>query len=183
MTLYLRRAERTDALADGLGDLLATPLADPFAEELVVVPAKGVERWLSQRLAHRLGAAPGQGDGVCAGVRFITPRSLVSAVLGLTDDDPWAADAMAWPLLAVLDDSLDDAWCEPVARHLGHFDTGAEAELRQGRRYAVAARPQSRCRSGLDVGRPARTRRRQGSRRAQRATAKPSHPGPTGRRR
>lgn len=140
MTLYLHRAERTDVLADGLGDLLATPVADPFAEELVVVPAKGVERWLSQRLSHRLGAAAGQGDGVCAGVRFTTPRSLVSEVLGLTNDDPWAGDAMAWPLLAVLDESLDELWCEPVARHLGHFDTGAEAELRQGRRYAVAAR-------------------------------------------
>lgn len=140
MSLYLHRAERTDVLADGLGDLLAVPLADPFAEELVVVPAKGVERWLSQRLANRLGAAPGRGDGVCAGVRFTTPRSLVSTVLSLTDDDPWAADAMAWPLLAVLDNSLDEIWCEPVARHLGHFDTGAEAELRQGRRYAVAAR-------------------------------------------
>ena len=105
-----------------------------------MVPAKGVERWLSQRLSHRLGAAPGAGDGVCAGVRFTSPRSLVAAVLGLTDDDPWAADAMAWPLLAVLDDSLDEAWCAPVARHLGHFDTGAEAELRRGRRYAVSAR-------------------------------------------
>ena len=39
-----------------------------------------------------------------------------------------------------LDDCLDEAWCAPVARHLGHFDTGAEAELRQGRRYAVSAR-------------------------------------------
>jgi hypothetical protein len=29
-----------------LGTLLATPLPDPFAEELVVVPARGVERWL-----------------------------------------------------------------------------------------------------------------------------------------
>ncbi|WBQ08248.1 exodeoxyribonuclease V subunit gamma [Kribbella sp. CA-293567] len=140
MTLFLHRAERTDVLADGLGQLLAVPLADPFAEELVVVPAKGVERWLSQQLAHRLGAATRRGDGVCAGVRFTTPRSLVSEVLGLGHDDPWAADAMAWPLLAVLDDSLDEAWCEPVARHLGHFDTGPEAELRQGRRYAVAAR-------------------------------------------
>ncbi|MEV8376030.1 exodeoxyribonuclease V subunit gamma [Kribbella sp. NPDC056861] len=140
MSLHLHRAERTDVLADGLGDLLAAPMADPFAEELVVVPAKGVERWLSQRLAHRLGAASGRGDGVCAGVRFTTPRSLVSTVLGITESDPWAADAMAWPLLAVLDSSLDETWCEPVARHLGHFDTGAEAELRQGRRYAVAER-------------------------------------------
>ncbi len=61
MSLHLHRAERTDVLADGLAGLLATPLADPFAEEVVVVPAKGVERWLSQRLSHRLGAAPGAG--------------------------------------------------------------------------------------------------------------------------
>ena len=52
MGLHLHRAERTDALAAGLGDLLARPLDDPFAMELVLVPARGVERWLSQRLSH-----------------------------------------------------------------------------------------------------------------------------------
>jgi exodeoxyribonuclease V gamma subunit len=140
VTLHIHRAERTDVLADGLGELLATRLPDPFAEELVVVPAKGVERWLSQRLAHCLGAAPGRGDGVCAGIRFTSPRSFVAVLLGLTDDDPWTAEAMAWPLLAALDASVGEPWCEPVARHLGHFDTGVEAELRRGRRYAVAAR-------------------------------------------
>ena len=56
MALHLHRAIRADVLADGLGDLLATPLPDPFATELVVVPARGVERWLSQRLSHLLGA-------------------------------------------------------------------------------------------------------------------------------
>jgi hypothetical protein len=35
MALHLHRAERTDLLADGLGALLADPLPDPFAEELV----------------------------------------------------------------------------------------------------------------------------------------------------
>src|ERR1700731_4059905 len=52
MALHLHRAERTDLLADGLGALLADPLPDPFAEELVLVPARGVERWLSQRLSQ-----------------------------------------------------------------------------------------------------------------------------------
>ena len=47
MTLHLHAAERTDALADGLADLLVTPLPDPFAREVVVVPARGVERWLT----------------------------------------------------------------------------------------------------------------------------------------
>ena len=140
MTLHLHRSERTDVLADGLAGLLAVPLPDPFAEEVVVVPAKGVERWLSQQLAHRLGASPGAEDGLCAGVRFLAPRSLVAVLLGSEgEEDPWD-QAMAWPLLAVLDASLDESWCLPVARHLGHLESGPEAELRQGRRYAVAAR-------------------------------------------
>ncbi|WP_454788602.1 exodeoxyribonuclease V subunit gamma [Mycolicibacterium lutetiense] len=132
MGLHLHRAERTDLLADGLADLLSHPPADPFAQELVLVPAKGVERWLSQRLSNRL--------GVCAAVEFRNPRSLIAELNGTAEDDPWSADAMAWPLLAVIDDNLDQPWCEPVATHLGHFETGDEYELRQGRRYAVARR-------------------------------------------
>ena len=69
MPLLLHRAPRADHLADGLAELLRAPLEDPFAQELVLVPARGVERWLSQRLSHRLGtSAEGSGDGVCAGV-------------------------------------------------------------------------------------------------------------------
>ncbi len=66
MVLHLHRAPRTDLLADALGELLATPLEDPFAQEVVVVPARGVERWLTQRLSHRLGTGARGGDGVCA---------------------------------------------------------------------------------------------------------------------
>lgn len=141
MALHIHRAERTDLLADGLGALLSEPLADPFAEELVIVPAKGVERWLSQRLSHMLGRANGD-DGVCAGIAFRNPRSLIAELLGLDNraDDPWAPDAMVWPLLEVIDASCAEAWCKPLATHLGHFETGEEQELRQGRRYAVARR-------------------------------------------
>ncbi|HET7431833.1 MAG TPA: exodeoxyribonuclease V subunit gamma, partial [Nocardioides sp.] len=65
MGLHLHRAPRADLLADQLGELLARPLDDPFASEVVVVPARGVERWLAQRLSHRLGTGSGH-DGVCA---------------------------------------------------------------------------------------------------------------------
>ncbi|KAA1421772.1 exodeoxyribonuclease V subunit gamma [Nocardioides humilatus] len=140
MTLYLHRAPRTDQLADALGDLLATPLADPFASEVVVVPAKGVERWLSQRLSHRLGAATGRDDGVCAGVDFTSPRSLFAVVSGRPDDDPWAADALTWPLLQVIDASVAEPWAATLARHLGHAVDGDDGELRRGRRFATARR-------------------------------------------
>ncbi len=139
MALHLHRAERTDLLADGLGALLSDPLPDPFAEELVIVPAKGVERWLSQRLSRILGRGDG-ADGVCAGIAFRNPHSLIAEITGTVDDDPWASDALVWPLLEVIDETLDEPWCRTLATHLGHFEQGEEKELRQGRRYAVARR-------------------------------------------
>lgn len=138
MSLHVHRAERTDLLADGLGALLAIPQPDPFAEELVVVPARGIERWLSQRLSHVLGGAG--GGGICAGVSFRSPASLIGELAGTSEQDPWSADAIAWPLLEVIDAHLDAPWCTTLATHLGHFATGEERELRQGRRYAVARR-------------------------------------------
>lgn len=140
MTLLIHRASRTDQLAEALGDLLATPLEDPFAEEFVVVPAKGVERWLTQRLSHRLGTGAAGGDGVCAGVRFVSPRSLVSMLLGRERDDAWDPDRLMWPLLAVIDDSLGEPWCATLATHLGHGLEGEEAVLRRNRRYSVSRR-------------------------------------------
>ncbi len=124
--MQIHRAESTDLLAEGLGELLARPLDDPFAEEVVVVPARGVERWLTQRLSHRLGHGPRGGDGVCAGVRFLSPHSLVAMLLGRERDDPWEPDRMVWPLLDVIDESLDEPWCAPLAAHLGHGVEGEE---------------------------------------------------------
>ena len=139
MALHLHRADRTDLLAHGLGTLLASPPQDPFAQELVLVPERGVERWLSQRLSHILGRGSA-GDGVCAGVIFRRPRSLIEQILGITDDDPWAPDAMVWPLIDVIDNCLGESWCKTLARHLGYFDDSEERDVRQGRRYAVARR-------------------------------------------
>src|SRR6476646_10082936 len=88
VTLHLHRAPRTDLLADALGDLLAQPLEDPFATELVLVPVRGVERWLSQRLSHLLGRGEGREDGVCAGVGFRSPASLIAEITGTREHDP-----------------------------------------------------------------------------------------------
>ena len=139
VSFHLHRATRTDLLAEGLAGVLAVPAGDPFAQELVVVPAKGVERWLTQRLSHRLGAISGD-DGVCAGVRFLSPNSLVTLLLGTDRDDPWLPEQLVWPLLATIDESLDLPWASQLAAHLGHGDDSVEGRLRAGRRYSVARR-------------------------------------------
>ena len=137
MGLHVHRAERADTLAAGLADLLATAPADPFAVDVVAVPTRGVERWLTQRLSHRLGARAGRADGICTAVRFPGPAALLAELTGDRADDPWAADAAVWPLLAVIDAAVDEPWCALLAGHLGYHPADPH---RQGRRYAVARR-------------------------------------------
>ncbi|MGN2639557.1 exodeoxyribonuclease V subunit gamma [Nocardia takedensis] len=145
MPLHLHRAERADALADGLAALLAVPLSDPFAAEVVAVPAKGVERWLAQRLSGVLGVSGSAArDGIAANIAFPAPAALVAGVqasaAGLrAQDDPWSRERMVWAMLRVVDAAVGEPWAAVLARHLG---AGADTsgEHRVGRRYATAAR-------------------------------------------
>jgi exodeoxyribonuclease V gamma subunit len=143
MTLYLHRAERADRLVNALGDLLSNPLPDPFATEIVSVPTRGVERWLSQSLAQRVGALPGRSDGVCVGVAFPSPRRLVAqALAGSADEedvDPWQPDRAVWPLLRVIDACRGEPWAALLWHHLGGNGQSNELyPLRAGRRWSTA---------------------------------------------
>ena len=150
MTLRLHRAERTSVLADALADVLSAPLADPFQREVVAVPAKGVERWLNQRLSTVLGTRASEGitarasDGVAANISFPSPTRLVDEAIAAAgghdaDDDPWAPQRVLWQLLDVIDACVGDPWCGVLAGHLGHGagDDG-RGDHRTGRRYAAA---------------------------------------------
>jgi len=140
MALHIHRAERAEALADELASVLARPLTDPFAAEVVAVPGMGVQRWLAQRLAGVLGA-PG-GDGICANVRFAPVGALVAEALGAATGiaaelDPWVPERMVWTLLRVLDASIAEPWCAVPARHLGVGDPSRVHRV--GRRFATSA--------------------------------------------
>ncbi|MXP24083.1 exodeoxyribonuclease V subunit gamma [Gordonia sp. HNM0687] len=144
---HLHRAERTDVLADALAQLLAIPLPDPMTTEIVSVPAPGVERWLQQRLATRLGTSRGR-DGVAANLDFTSPALLTDQILQSAERfvdgegarvpaaQRWRPAAMTWPVLRVLDDLIDDPRLAVLARHVG-ADASAE-DHRRGRRYATA---------------------------------------------
>lgn len=147
MSLHLHRAERADRLVTALGEVLADPLPDPFSTEVVSVPTPGVERWLTQRLATRLGAAAGGADGVCAGISFPSPRRLVARALGEREgsapSDPWRPEHAVWPLIRVLDESRGDAWSQLLWRYLGDRTAGsagatAADTARGGRRWSTA---------------------------------------------
>ncbi|MGW5381606.1 exodeoxyribonuclease V subunit gamma [Nocardia sp. NPDC003963] len=171
MPLHIHRAERADTLVTALAGILADPLPDPFAAEVVAVPAKGVERWLTQQLSGVLGISTAAGDGIAANIRFPMPAALVEEISAGAGgpgphDDPWSPDRTVWTLLRVIDESVHEPWCAVLARHLGldtrggPEDTGAvgdlaaDADHRRGRRYATAARL-SALFDGYAVARPA----------------------------
>ncbi|MEJ2862776.1 exodeoxyribonuclease V subunit gamma [Actinomycetospora flava] len=133
--LHVHRAERADRLVEALADVLADPLDDPFEPELVAVPTRGIERWLAQRLAHRLGVTGGD-DGVCANVVFPSPAEVVARVLAIPDDDPWRPERLVWPLLETIDDCAEEPWCAPLGTFLGVV--GDTTGTRRGRRFAAA---------------------------------------------
>ncbi|MDX6676370.1 MAG: exodeoxyribonuclease gamma subunit, partial [Solirubrobacteraceae bacterium] len=139
--LHIHRAERADGLVDALGALLADPLPDPLAPDVVCVPTRGMERWLTQRLSGRLGTTRGRSDGVCANIEFPSPRRLVgdatAAASGIVaDHDPWLPERAVWPLLEVVDGCLGEPWLHSLALHLGGAADEPDA-ARQGRRFAV----------------------------------------------
>ncbi len=139
----VHRAEHATVLADGLAELLRSPLPDPLAPELVAVPAKGVERWLAQRLSHRLGATSGAGDGVCANVDFTSPQRLLAAALSAAAPEQaehleaWTPERLAWPLLAAIDDSITEPWARVLRRHL-YLDGHPTPDASSGRRLSLA---------------------------------------------
>lgn len=121
--LHVHRSHRADDLAAALGDVFADVPAEPFTPEVVAVPTRGVERWLTQTLSLRLGARPGRADGVVANIRFPSPRELVEDAVAVAcgvepESDPWLRGRIVWPLLEIVDAGLEEDWLALLARHL-----------------------------------------------------------------
>lgn len=158
VALHLHRSSSPAVLADQLADFLAAEPLDVFVQELILVSSAGVERWLAQRLSHRLGAA-GHDDGVTAGLDVLSPASLISVLLDRHSNDPWAVEQLTWSVLKAMDDLAPHPGFETLAHHIG-ADPGPpqpapgdnspaaqqaheqlwQRRARQTRRYAVARR-------------------------------------------
>ena len=110
MTLRIHVAPHPDALVAMLCErLIAEPL-DPFTPEIVAVPTRGIERWLTQRIGLDLPAVPG---GISAHVEFPSPRDLVRWIV--TGVPALGASLAAWEgaslqtvVMACIDDDLGE---------------------------------------------------------------------------
>jgi exodeoxyribonuclease V gamma subunit len=127
--LIVHRAERADRLVDELARHIGDE--DPFAPDVVAVATRGIERWVTQQLAQR--------SGICANVRFPSPRAIVTDAVARASgidplEDPWHPTRAAWTLAEVIDAHVDEAWLATLRRHL---DGAPEPN---GRRLGIARR-------------------------------------------
>jgi exodeoxyribonuclease V gamma subunit len=131
MALTVHRSNRMEKLADALGDIVSRPLGAATIRESIVVQGRGMERWLSMRLARRF--------GIWANPDFPFPRRLIfrAARVLLGEEDPRSAcfepQALTWSVAALLPLLLGRKEFAPIANYLRGDD-------RARRRLQLAAR-------------------------------------------
>lgn len=121
-TMHVHRSNRTEQLVEILCDVVRAPLASPFAKECIVVQGRGMERWLSMRLAERL--------GVWANPEFPFPRKLVerafATATGEKDDAGahYQPETLLFAIADLLPGFLDRPAFEPIRTYLAADASG-----------------------------------------------------------
>jgi len=119
---YLYHHHDLDRLAELLAVLLSRSGAPPLAADTVLVPNRGVSRWLQMRLA--------EGEGVAANIDFPLPAKFFWGLLSTSLPAPRSSSAyiqgnLRWHLYALLPQLAAD-----IPR-VAHYLEGEPAELRR----------------------------------------------------
>ena len=135
MGLSVRFVENLDQVVAPVAEHLTTGLTDLdlFETDHLIVPNAGVRAWLLQKLAHTMGADPGQVNGAIGNVevgfigmldRFITS--------GQRDSDPWSLEHLTFAVLQAVHDLGDDA---DVAANIQRLGGGLKAARTMADRF------------------------------------------------
>ena len=73
MAFYLYHGNRAEQLVVKLADeIFANPLSSVFGEEVIIVQSKGMERWVSMKIAEI--------SGICSNIRFPFPNAFAQEI-------------------------------------------------------------------------------------------------------
>jgi exodeoxyribonuclease V gamma subunit len=129
--MIVHRSNRIETLVDALVDVVAVPVADPFAPEWIAVQGRGMERWLGMELARRL--------GVWANPAFPFPRRVIEAALEAVLGPAGGATAvfepqrLRWAVAEALAAQLGRPAYAPLRRYLADDARGTKRLQLSGR--------------------------------------------------
>ncbi|NQU37658.1 MAG: exodeoxyribonuclease V subunit gamma, partial [Actinobacteria bacterium] len=133
--LHLHRSARADRLLSALTSVVSEPVPDPLSPEVICVPSRGIERWISQGIAS--------GTGISANTRFPSPQALVERAIAESTgrdraSDPWVNGQLLWAVGQAVDENMSSPWLALVANQISRGRIDFDDETRQPRMDRVA---------------------------------------------
>jgi exodeoxyribonuclease V gamma subunit len=133
--LHIHRSARADQLLAALTGVISEPAADALSPEVICVPSRGIERWISQGIASAI--------GVSANTRFPSPQALVEQAIAESTgrnraDDPWVNGQLLWAIGAAIDDNMLSPWLGLVTNQINRGRIDFEGRERSARTNRVA---------------------------------------------
>jgi exodeoxyribonuclease V gamma subunit len=124
MSLRVHQSNRIERLATRLAEAARTPLSGPMDAETIVVPNRGMQRWLSLQLADEL--------GIAANLDFQLPASFAWGVWKQVLDDvgeeaDFSAEVLTWRIFDAIGELEKTETWRPLIQSLGN----GEEELRR----------------------------------------------------
>src|SRR3989339_392610 len=114
---------RLESLAKTLADVVREPLSNPLQSEIIVVQNRGMQRFVSMRLAEE--------NGICANVRFPFPRSFLYEIganlTGISIGDAYEPDILTWRIMEVLPACQGDSLYLEISNYLSEDSAGLKA--------------------------------------------------------
>ena len=117
MPFNLITSNYLENLADRLAEVVAAPLPSPLEREIILVQSKGMERWISMRLAEKL--------GVWANAWFPFPNAFVHEMFRRllpeyqsTAENPYEQGRLAWYIMRHLPGLCDRPDFADIRRYL-----------------------------------------------------------------
>ncbi|NTW37615.1 MAG: exodeoxyribonuclease V subunit gamma, partial [Syntrophobacteraceae bacterium] len=112
----LYSSNRLESLLDCLAGVVSEPLSSPLGREVILVQSKGMERWLSMELAHKL--------GIWMNCRFPFPNTFVWEMFKVVLEDVpdasmFSPQVMTWRIMGLLREHLEEPAFKVLRDYLG----------------------------------------------------------------
>jgi exodeoxyribonuclease V gamma subunit len=134
--IFLYGSNDPDVLVHQCATNLAKPLGDPFLEEEFLVQSRGMETWVSMRLADKM--------GVFAQARFRFPEETIWMILrGFLGHgpsrNPYTKEAMAWKIFEILPGLMEEhaGAFSPILAYLGREENNLDRRFRLCRQIST----------------------------------------------
>jgi len=121
MALKLFTSNRMEVLVDSLGTLLGEPLHSALTKEMIVVQSRGMQRWISMKMASRF--------GIWANTGYPFPNAMVfelfeSLQLEHPDESSFSREVMCWKIIGMLPEMIGQEAFRPLCSYLADDRNG-----------------------------------------------------------